>query len=252
MGPVVLEAVNLGVGVVMSLAGSAAVAPRALPQLGKIVQRDLDKVRGFFARFLPFLHRTAVVELHSGSAALSGVGTSRASGWAVLAAGELTLEERIDVLERKANQLHTQLQGLEARLDATAAEVRQAIAKVKADAMQTYAELKARLDLAEKQQTEINARAFPLVGFGIVISGLAEPMAEHLPAWLDLAFVFLSAAFAARVIYPIAKPGWSKWQADRRERGIPTWRQQAATLLGAVERTPVPTAQWALMSRSIR
>lgn len=245
----ILEGINLSVGVVMSLAGSAAVAPRALPQLGKIVKHDVEQLRGFLARFLPFLRRSVVIEAHSANASLTGVSSLRASGWAVLAPGELTLEQRIDVLEKRANQLYTQLQGLESRLDTTAAELRQAIADVKAEARQTYAELKARLDLAEKQQTEINARAFPLVGFGIVISSLAGPMADHLPASLDLAFVVLPAAFAARVIYPIAKPGWLKWQASRRERGIPTWRQRVAALIASMERTPLKTAQWVMMAR---
>jgi membrane protein implicated in regulation of membrane protease activity len=49
----------------------------------------------------------------------------------------------------------------------------------------------------------LEARALPLIGFGIVISGLAADLAK-LPVWIDLVGLVLATIFSLRIVVPIA------------------------------------------------
>jgi hypothetical protein len=160
----------------------------------------------------------------------------------------MTIGQRIEVLEQRLGELKAQLQGLESRLDTTATELRQQIEAVKFEARQSHDALRERLDRAEKQQTEINARAFPLIGFGILLSSLAAEIAR-LPVLLNLAIVVLSTGFAFQVIQPIAEPGWIEWQEGRRKRGIPSLRERWCAAWAAVEGAPVTVPHWLLLNR---
>jgi hypothetical protein len=58
----VLAAINLWFGVALSLIGSVTVAPQAVPELWKVARDDAHEIRGFLAKFLPFLRRSATVQ----------------------------------------------------------------------------------------------------------------------------------------------------------------------------------------------
>jgi hypothetical protein len=62
----VLTAINMWLGVLLSLTGSIAVAPQAVPQLWKLAKHDARQVRGLLARVLPFLRKSVTV--HVGTA----------------------------------------------------------------------------------------------------------------------------------------------------------------------------------------
>jgi hypothetical protein len=54
---------TIGLGVALSLIGSVTVAPQAIAELRTVARDDAIKTRGFLAKFLPFLRRSAQYRL---------------------------------------------------------------------------------------------------------------------------------------------------------------------------------------------
>lgn len=69
-----------------------------------------------------------------------------------------------------------------------------------------------RLDAMEESQVKLNAAAFPLIGFGIVISGLDTELAAA-PLWLDCTVLIVAVIASLRVVSPNIRA----WQVERRE-----------------------------------
>ena len=70
-----------------------------------------------------------------------------------------------------------------------------------------------RVDTMEEEQVKLNAAAFPLIGFGIVISGLDGELAAA-PLWLDWTVLGVAVIASARVVSPNIRA----WHVERRER----------------------------------
>ena len=70
-----------------------------------------------------------------------------------------------------------------------------------------------RISRTHDEQVKLNAAAFPLIGFGIVISDLDAELAA-LPLWADLSVLGVATALSVRVVVPNIR----RWQVDRRER----------------------------------
>lgn len=208
-----IEQVNTVVGVAMSLAGSVAVAPAALGRLGKMAQEDATRVGGVLARFIPALRRTDAIHLggaiSSTSTLTAAVGTSRS----VAAPVELSTAEKVDALWERTNRLHEELRAIDARHQQTSREIRQDLQVAVDQARENHHEITRRINQMQDEQVELNAAAFPLIGFGIVISGLDAELAA-LSLWADLSVLGVATALSVRVVGPNIR----RWQLERRER----------------------------------
>jgi len=193
--------VNTIVGVTMSLAGSIAVAPSALGRLGEMAKRDATRMRGFLVRFIPALRRTHNVHVGGTIAALSTVTAAVGTSWSVAASVELTTDQKVDALWERTNRLHDELRGLDERHQQASKELREGIQAAVDEARDKHQVVTQRIDQMESEQVELNAAAFPLIGFGIFISGLDGELAM-LPIWANVSILGLAAAVSVRVVAP--------------------------------------------------
>lgn len=206
--------VNTVFGVAMSLAGSVAVAPAALGRLREMARADGGMARDALAQVIPALRRKPEMRVGRGSvAATVGVGTGRAFGWATFSTSDLTTEERFALLDQRMENFQKQLLAAEQRSEKANKELRELIKATEAGARRRSEALGVRIDRMEVDQVELNAAAFPLIGFGIVISGLDTQLAS-LPVWADVSVLVLATVVSVRVV----GPNVLRWQRDRRER----------------------------------
>jgi hypothetical protein len=197
-----LEHVNLVVGLVMSLAGSVAVAPSALPELAKMVKKDAEQFRAQLARIVPRLRKDATEHglAARGSAQMPGNVTITANG---LATPRGSTEEQLDQLWKEIGSVREEGRIERQALRARDSILEQSISQLSSSTRSEHERIYRQIDHQEKEQTELEARALPLIGFGIVISGLAADLAK-LPVWIDVVGLVLATIFSLRIVVPIA------------------------------------------------
>jgi hypothetical protein len=196
--------------VLLSLTGSIAVAPEAVPQLWKLVKHDARQVRGLLARVLPFLRKSDTV--HAGTAtgtvAFGGVATGTASG-KVTHNG--STEEQVEQIWRELDAVREDLGRLRTETTVRAKAIEKTVKDLRQRNSEWHQDLLRRIEQAEEEQTEFNARALPLIGFGIVLTAAASWLAER-PLWVNVVAIAAVLALSIRVLGPIVRRGWRRWQ----------------------------------------
>ena len=209
----VLTAINVWLGVLLSLTGSIAVAPQAVPQLWKLAKHDARLVRGHLARFLPFLRRSATVH------AVAASGSVHMTAAVLGVTGKVThngpLEEQVNQLWAEIDLVRGDITKLRSDTVERAEAIERSVKDVDHRERDQHEELLRRLQEAEEQQTEFNARALPLIGFGIVLMTAAGWLAQR-PIWVNAVVVVFVLALSVRVVGPIASRSWRRRQEERR------------------------------------
>jgi hypothetical protein len=186
------------VGVAVAFIGAVVVSPEGtyllLRRAAGGLRRYARWVRSQLARWLPWLRQNVTIAVASGSGtahATAATLTAVGRGWVP---GE-SVEEKLDRLRREIEQLHGLLNDLRARTEERLAAHDQAIAKVGTDLEAGLESLRALHEETHQRATETDARALPVVGVGIVLSGIPQEIAA-LPRWAWVA-VLLAAVWLA-------------------------------------------------------
>jgi hypothetical protein len=165
----VLTAINMWLGVLLSLTGSIAVAPQAVPQLWKLAKHDARQVRGLLARVLPFLRKSVTVHVGTATGDVSFGGVVTVSG-----SGKVThngpMEEQVKQLWRELDSVREDLGKLRTETNVRAKAIEKTVEDLSRKSSEWHQDLLRRIQQAEEEQTEFNARALPLIGFGIVLT----------------------------------------------------------------------------------
>jgi hypothetical protein len=95
-------------------------------------------------------------------------------GWAP---GE-TVEEKLERLHAQIDQLHGIVRDLRTRIDARLRKHDQVLEAMGADIQRGLQELPDLHAETKRRETETDPRALPVVGYGIVLSGIPEEIAS--------------------------------------------------------------------------
>lgn len=157
-------------GTLITIAGLVVVAPvaagRVLPELWQWNRQQMRRVRGWVARFLPFLRRHGTIHTVSGSA----VGTSGTTGWAAGRAplsDQGTTEQQLAAIRRAVEAIYSELSGLRAEQSALRAELLERLEQLRQD----HTQLQHLVHKQRDEQNLINARGFPLAAAGALLAG---------------------------------------------------------------------------------
>ena len=169
----VLTAINMWLGVLLSLTGSIAVAPQAVPQLWKLAKHDARQVRGLLARVLPFLRKGVTVHAGTATGTLSfgGVATGTASG-KVTHNGPT--EEQVKQLWRELDSVREDLGKLRTETNVRAKAIEKTVEALSQKSSEWHQDLLRRIQQAEEEQT-VAVTALD----GPTVSELAGPTFRH-------------------------------------------------------------------------
>jgi hypothetical protein len=201
-GPSKLEAINRWVGVVVAFFATVLVAPGAAAHLVHeaydIASRSLARARTWLSRLIPCLRtkRQGTVVALTATASI-GLVTGQASArvWSPSESAEV----RIEMLRALVSEVEGKLRSVSRQVSQLADQQRTALADVEHKLRNELAQLRRVTVRKEAEATRINARALPVIGVGIFLSGVPEDLAKWpLPyAWIPsvLATFFLIMAF---------------------------------------------------------
>lgn len=202
-------------GVVIALLGAAAANPDATAHtISRVWGYVLDRgrrFRGWLARFMPFLRRDGV--MHAGSAHVNlsdGVGVLHARGITPMVSSS-TVEEKIEVLDKRTLRLHDEVGELQVRLGKSEGKLRQEIASTASELRHEIAQTRTAIEELNQQSIRSDASALPIIVLGVVISGMS-PDARSVPMWLGLLVLFVLGAISVWRGVRI----FSAWRAGRR------------------------------------
>jgi hypothetical protein len=161
-----------------------------------------------------FLRKSATV--HAGTAtgtvSFGGVATGTASG-KVTHNG--STEEQVEQIWRELDAVREDLGRLRTETTVRAKAIEKTVEDLRQKNSEWHQDLLRRIEQAEEEQTEFNARALPLIGFGIVLTAAASWLAER-PLWVSGVVIAAVLALSIRVVGPIVRRGWRRWQDKRR------------------------------------
>ncbi len=179
--PSLLSDVNRWVGVAIAGIGTVIVSPDGARLLWgsatEWMRQREAQVRGRLARFLPFLRRPQTIHPESGGSTASvSVATVTASGraWHPTA----PVDERIEALRRHITEVEGRLNDVIGQLREETASRERVVAELERTMKAETAELRLLLDEQERQTALIDARGLPVVGFGILLSGVPDELAS--------------------------------------------------------------------------
>jgi hypothetical protein len=167
-------------GVVLALVGTVVTTPsgtrHALHSVKQLILRRLDRVRSSLARFIPFLRRNIHVQVADSIGVTSGTGTVTARGhaWepngtneakiAHLYAYVVSVEQQLDAA---VVQMSQRADGLDARLN----EIHQRLESATNSLKQEFSK-------RDESSKRIDATGLPMLGFGVVLSGVPNELAS--------------------------------------------------------------------------
>lgn len=198
--PGLLSDVNRWVGVVIALVGSVVVAPGGTGLLRRSatdwMRRRKHQLRGLLTRFLPFLRRD--VTIHAAGA--TGV-TSASGGATAIVSGRAwqpgaSVDERIEALRQHITEVEGRLNEVTRTLREETESRERAVAELKRTLEEETVELRRLLEKRERESARIDARGLPVVGFGILLSGVPDKLAS-IPFGLGWIFPVLGVGAAA-------------------------------------------------------
>jgi hypothetical protein len=190
-----LAATNRWVGVIIALLGTCLASPQATRMLldgsSRIIVRPaaavrrrvrlrVGQLRSSLSRFIPALRRHHVVvttdSVMGGDGAVGSISITATAGssWQTHAPTEVKLEalhERLKVAEGKLTQIDQQVTGEIRQREASVTSLREALRTEIAELRESVIKLK-------RDDTRIDARALPIVGFGILLSGVPDDLAR--------------------------------------------------------------------------
>ena len=180
----------------------------------RLAKQDAHQIRGRLATFLPFLRRNVTV--HPLSAAVGSA--SGGVGWIGTASGKAPpngpVEEQVRLLWDELDSVREDLSKLRSDTHTRDKEIERTVAALDQKIRQQHQDLLMLFRESEQQQTEFNARALPLIGFGIVLTAVADWLAQW--PWVNLIVVAVVVLLSVRVLAPIAVRGWRRRQDQRR------------------------------------
>ena len=195
----------------ISVVGAFLVAPDAAKRLvtrGRTrvatVSRQAGQYLGLLAH--PQVHQVVVTDtIGTGSA----IGTVTVTGSAA-GGPPPTVPEQVLQLQASIAEINELLTRTREEMDANRSGIERALAEAGEDLQQRLATLVQRVDDADHMAVETDARALPVVGVGVILSGLSPELAR-LPIVAGLLMV-ISVAFAGRAYLDARR--------DRRDRAV--------------------------------
>jgi len=171
---------NRWVGVFIAVVGSIVVAPAGAKLLWRTswgwLKRQGVRTRNQLARVLPFLRRNVIVRPVgvAGEASMSGALVATASGrvWWPTA----PVDERIEALRGYLLELEGRLNETNRQVRSERSDRESAIARLEQALKTETTELRRALDEMDRETAMIDARGLPVIGFGIVLSGIPDEL----------------------------------------------------------------------------
>ncbi|MBA3252082.1 MAG: hypothetical protein H0T66_17670 [Geodermatophilaceae bacterium] len=179
----VLTEVNRWVGVAVALVGAVVVAPEGtrllLRSIWAWIRRRGQEIRGQLARFLPFLRRSMDVRAGAASGNLTA-GAALVTTWGSVLDWRpgATVEERLEALREWVNGIKKRVGEIAQLQTQETANREQAIDELRADLSAQIADLRWTLDEQQDQAARIDARGLPVIGWGILLSGIPDRLAQ--------------------------------------------------------------------------
>ena len=203
-----LSDLNRYVGVALAVVGSVVVAPSGTVLLWHsttdLLRQRKHQLRDQLARFLPFLRRDGTVHAASatGGASAFGIITATVSGRAWQP--DAPVNERIEALRQHIIEIEGWLNEVTRKLTEETASREQVVAELRQTLEEKTAELRRLIEDKERESAQIDARALPAVGFGILLNGIPEELAS-IPFGLGWIFPILGAGFAVAGIVHLGR-----------------------------------------------
>jgi hypothetical protein len=203
-----LSDLNRYVGVALAVVGSVAVAPSGTVLLWHSAMDWLRQrkyqLRDHLARFLPFLRRGGTIYPASATDAASAFESITAAVSARAWHPDAPVDERIEALRQHITEIEGRLNEVTRKLRDETASRERVVAELKRTLEEKTAELHRLGEEKERESAQIDARALPAVGFGILLSGIPEELAS-IPFGLGWIFPILGAGFAVAGIVHLGR-----------------------------------------------
>jgi hypothetical protein len=180
------------VGVAVSAAGAIEAAPDVVAWFWRSTAEPRHRMRGWLARWLPWLRRSATVQ---GVTAQATVRMKKPGVSGYGAAGDPNAPAWVQV--RELRQLHRQLEGRVGDLQAETRKETEAVRAELRHAVEEFQEghrdITVRIEADKERAMQADARGILVVVFGVVLSGVPAGAAR----WPVLAWSAMAAAIAA-------------------------------------------------------
>jgi hypothetical protein len=193
-------------GVVVALVASFLAAPYATRHLWERVKQRLGEARQLVGSLAKRLWRwltggARTVQVHPANMAFEGeavmpVTASLTTSWTVNADDELTL--RVERLERRMGEVNERVTMLDEKVQAEATERRKAIDALIERFSEDVQSVRDKLAAREQDALRVDATALPVIGLGIVLSGIPDFLAAS--TGLGVAAFITALAFMLRAL----------------------------------------------------
>lgn len=201
------------VGASVAVVGAFAVSPDgdrlAIRAVLSAVRRPVLTGRARLVRLLPFLRakpRMVGVGAYDVFHMTDSVSVSVVRNWAD---GE-GVDQRVERLRLYVEGLFSALESMEVRLGHRLTEHDSEFVAVRRLITEGLDEVSTRLDESERRAAAIDARALPVVGFGVVLTALPDELsALPGPVWLGVLVVACGFALAVATVALRERRAWS-------------------------------------------
>jgi hypothetical protein len=194
-------------GVVVALVASFLAAPAATRHMWARIKLEVGSVRrrvgSGLHRLRLWLTRRREVQLNDAATAeealsMVPVSSSLDLSWAVNAEDDLKL--RVERLEQRMGQVNERITMLQGTVRAEAAERREAIDDLARRLSDEVQSVRNKIIAAEENALRVDATALPVIGLGIVLSGIPELIARS-TAWTLLVFMVALIALQRALVH---------------------------------------------------
>ncbi len=212
-----LSDLNRWVGVATAVVGSVVVAPSGTILLWRSttdwLRQRKHQLRDRLARFLPFLRRDVTIHARSATDAASAFDSVTATVSARAWHPDAPVDERIEALRQHITEVEGRVNEVTRKVREETASREQVAADLKRTLKEKTVELRRLGEEKERESAQIDARALPVVGFGILLSGIPDEIAS-IPFGLGWVFPILGAGAAVTgIVYVVGH-----WTMEVRSR----------------------------------
>jgi hypothetical protein len=172
-------------GVVVALVASCLAAPSATRHMWEWFKQWLSKARPFVGSVTKRLRRwltggARTVQLHDAGIAVEGeavtpITASVTTSWTVNANDDITL--RVERLEHRMGEVNERVTMLDAKVQAEATDRHKAIGALSERFSEDVQSVRDRIAAREEDALRVDASALPVIGLGIVLSGIPDFLA---------------------------------------------------------------------------
>jgi len=203
---VLLVDVTRCVGVAVALLGSLVVAPGGVRHLVSTWTgwsgRQRRRVRRQAARFLPFLREHATVSARAVAASAGIAVSAEVAGSITVWKPNAPVDERIELLRGRILELEGMIRGAEFAIRQESNDRRSQVAALENAFAEEVNKLRQLIDEHHEQAAAIDGRGLPLIGMGILLSGIPDILARA-PYGFGWSFPALGVLSALTVVH-----GW--------------------------------------------